>query len=106
MLQISLTLVITTSESVDDEDEVLLALSEELGNFVEYVGGPEHAGVLLGPLESLANVEEAVVREKVSIITCILNRVNCNINMRSNLPFKNRPIRGFANSTISSHSIS
>jgi hypothetical protein len=27
-------------ESVDDEDEVLLALAEELGNFVEYVGGP------------------------------------------------------------------
>lgn len=50
---------------MDDEDEVLLALSEELGNFVDYVGGPEHAGVLLGPLESLANVEEAVVREKV-----------------------------------------
>jgi hypothetical protein len=52
-------------ESVDDEDEVLLALSEELGVFVEFVGGPEHASVLLAPLESLANVEEAVVREKV-----------------------------------------
>ena len=29
-------------ESVEDEDEVLTALSEELGNFVEYVGGPEY----------------------------------------------------------------
>lgn len=55
-------------ESVDDEDEVLLALSEELGVFVEYVGGPEHASVLLAPLESLANVEEAVVREKVILL--------------------------------------
>ena len=54
-----------TSESIDDEDEVLLALAEELGNFVEYVGGPAHANVLLTPLETLATVEETVVRDKV-----------------------------------------
>ncbi|KAI9837966.1 MAG: Polyamine N-acetyltransferase 1 [Sarea resinae] len=51
-------------ESVEDEDEVLTALSEELGNFVEYVGGPEHAHVLLSPLENLAAIEEPLVREK------------------------------------------
>ncbi|RUP43613.1 armadillo-type protein [Jimgerdemannia flammicorona] len=51
-------------ESIDDEDEVLLALAEELGNFSEYVGGPEQAHVLLGPLENLAAVEETVVRDK------------------------------------------
>ena len=35
---------------MDDEDEVLVALAEELGPFVQYVGGPEHAHVLIGPL--------------------------------------------------------
>ncbi|GBB86608.1 hypothetical protein RclHR1_00130049 [Rhizophagus clarus] len=51
-------------ESIDDEDEVLLALAEELGNFVEYVGGKDHAHIILGPLENLAAVEETLVREK------------------------------------------
>jgi serine/threonine-protein phosphatase 2A regulatory subunit A len=44
---------------------VLTALSEELGNFVEYVGGPEYAHVLLSPLENLAAIEEPLVRDKV-----------------------------------------
>lgn len=52
-------------ESVEDEDEVLTALSEELGKFVEYVGGPEYGHVLLSPLENLAAIEEPLVREKV-----------------------------------------
>ena len=51
-------------ESVEDEDEVLTALSDELGGFVEYVGGPEHGHVLLSPLENLAAIEEPLVREK------------------------------------------
>ena len=52
-------------ESLDDEDEVLLALAEELGTgLVEYIGGPKFAHLLLGPLENLAVVEETVVREK------------------------------------------
>jgi serine/threonine-protein phosphatase 2A regulatory subunit A len=53
-------------ESIDDEDEVLLALAEELGNFVEYVGGKDHAHIILGPLENLAAVEETLVRDKVN----------------------------------------
>jgi serine/threonine-protein phosphatase 2A regulatory subunit A len=52
-------------ESVEDEDEVLTSLSEELGGFVEYVGGSEHAHVLLSPLENLAGIEEPMVRDKV-----------------------------------------
>ena len=55
-------------ESVEDEDEVLTALSDELGGFVEYVGGPEHAHVLLSPLENLASIEEPLVREKVRLL--------------------------------------
>ena len=53
------------AESVEDEDEVLTALSEELGNFVEYVGGADHGHVLLSPLENLAAIEEPLVRDKV-----------------------------------------
>ena len=55
----------TTKESVEDEDEILTALSEELGGLVEHVGGPEYAHVLLSPLENLAAIEEPLVREKV-----------------------------------------
>jgi hypothetical protein len=40
-------------------------LGEELGKFVEYVGGPEYGHVLLSPLENLAAIEEPLVREKV-----------------------------------------
>jgi hypothetical protein len=54
-------------DSVEDEDEVLTALSDELGSFVEYVGGPEFGHVLLSPLENLAAIEEPLVREKVKI---------------------------------------
>ncbi|KAJ1924221.1 protein phosphatase 2A structural subunit [Tieghemiomyces parasiticus] len=51
-------------EAAEDEDEILLAIAEELGNFVDNVGGPEYATVLLHPLGNLASVEETVVREK------------------------------------------
>ena len=52
------------NDSIDDEDEVLLVLAEELGGFVDLVGGAEHYHVLLTPLESLVTVEETGVREK------------------------------------------
>ena len=65
MDRIGLTGAYFSSESVEDEDEVLTALSDELGRFVEYVGGPEYGHVLLSPLENLAAIEEPLVREKV-----------------------------------------
>jgi len=46
----------------------LVALSEELGNFIEYVGGPQWGHVLLSPLENLAAIEEPVVRDKVGFL--------------------------------------
>jgi serine/threonine-protein phosphatase 2A regulatory subunit A len=55
-------------ESVDDEDEVILALAEQLAAFVPLVGGPEFAFTLLLPLESLATVEESSVRDKVRLL--------------------------------------
>lgn len=51
-------------ESIDDEDELLLSLAEVLGDFVQYVGGPKYAYILLRPLENLAAAEETVVRDK------------------------------------------
>ncbi|KAG7669069.1 hypothetical protein KSW81_004078 [Nannochloris sp. 'desiccata'] len=50
-------------ENHDDEDEVLLIVSEELGKFVPLVGGPSHAHSLIPPLEALASVDETVVRD-------------------------------------------
>lgn len=54
-----------SGETMEDEDEVLVALAEELGNFEEYVGGGPFAHVLLAPLQHLATVEEPLVRHKV-----------------------------------------
>lgn len=75
------------TETIYDEDEVLLALAEQLGTFtsnkiefkfcwtpqlikfllsrfLDLVGGPDYAMYLIPPLESLATVEETVVRDK------------------------------------------
>ncbi|XP_067009843.1 serine/threonine-protein phosphatase 2A 65 kDa regulatory subunit A alpha isoform isoform X3 [Anabrus simplex] len=52
------------TETIYDEDEVLLALAEQFGSFTPLVGGPEHVHCLLPPLEQLATVEETVVRDK------------------------------------------
>jgi serine/threonine-protein phosphatase 2A regulatory subunit A len=57
-------------ENNDDEDEVLLAMAEELGKFVPYVGGPNFAYTLLQPLEQLSQVEETVVRDKAVDSLC------------------------------------
>lgn len=51
-------------DSLDDEDEVLLALAGELGGLLPLVGGPEYGSVLLPLLEQLASMEETVVRDK------------------------------------------
>ena len=61
------------TDSMDDEDEVLLALADELGNFVHYVGGAAHATALLQPLETLATVEETAVREREVVEIVFLN---------------------------------
>merc|ERR1712035_1759 len=52
------------TDTIYDEDEVLLALAEQLGALTPLVGGPEFVHCLLPPLESLATVEETVVRDK------------------------------------------
>lgn len=58
------------NDSIDDEDEVLLVLAEELGNFVNAVGGKNFAYTLLVPLETLCIVEESTVRDKAVESIC------------------------------------
>ena len=36
-----------SADTIYDEDEVLMALAEQLGNFSPLVGGPEHVHCLL-----------------------------------------------------------
>ena len=48
----------------------MVALSQELGGFIEYVGGASWGHVLLSPLENLAAIEEPVVRNKVGSDAC------------------------------------
>ncbi|KAH8053923.1 hypothetical protein JL721_10644 [Aureococcus anophagefferens] len=48
----------------DDSDDVLFEMADQLGSLGAYVGGPAHAHVVLEPLEALAAVEEARVRDR------------------------------------------
>jgi len=45
-------------------------MANELGGFIPYVRGVDHAHVLLPPLEMLCIVEETVVREKAMESLC------------------------------------
>lgn len=55
------------ASEMEDEDEVLLALAEELGKLIDHIGGKENVYVLLVPLETLCAMEETLVRDKVCI---------------------------------------
>ncbi|XP_059841239.1 serine/threonine-protein phosphatase 2A 65 kDa regulatory subunit A alpha isoform-like [Hypanus sabinus] len=52
------------TETSYEEEGVLLALAEQLGSFMEFVGGPEYVHCLLPPLENLAATENASVQDK------------------------------------------
>jgi len=60
------------NDNNDDEDEVLLSVAEELGKFVPLIGGPEYAHFLLLPLETLASVDETVVRDRAVESLCTI----------------------------------
>jgi serine/threonine-protein phosphatase 2A regulatory subunit A len=64
---------------LEDEDEILLALAEELGNeqnIDHFVGGAAHVHLLITPLETLLKFDENNVREKaVDSITNIVKRL-------------------------------
>ena len=46
------------------DGEVQMSLAGCFGSLIKYVGGPEYAHVLLGPLKVLASAEESIVRDK------------------------------------------
>jgi serine/threonine-protein phosphatase 2A regulatory subunit A len=75
---------------MDDDEEILVALAETLnGQFLEYVGGPLFAPHLFKPLERLCEVEETVVRDKVSsliIPNLVVNATGSRINKTHFLP--------------------
>ncbi|KAM7533662.1 hypothetical protein Aperf_G00000120909 [Anoplocephala perfoliata] len=52
------------TDAIYDVEDVMVAIAEELGRFVPYVGGVSYAPCLINPLESLVLVEDANVREK------------------------------------------
>ena len=82
---------------MEDEDEVLVALAEELGHFDQYVGGPPYAQVLLGPLQHLATVEEPLVRHKVLISN--LSMSNCrplNLSVKSVQSFRRHKLKNIS----------
>lgn len=50
----------------------LFSLADELKRFIPLVGGPAHAHIILTPLESLAMVEETVVRDRAVQSLCAI----------------------------------
>ena len=40
-------------------------MAEELGGFINLIGGHDHASAILEPLESLCTAQDSKVREKV-----------------------------------------
>lgn len=67
-------------DCLDDEDEVLLVIAEELGNFVQYVG-TDNAHCLLEPLELLAAGEDTKVRNKS---TAAINKIGASFSETQN----------------------
>lgn len=57
---------------IEDEDDVLLSIAEQVGGFLDFVGGAEHVSCLLELLSLLCSVEETVVREKATESLCTL----------------------------------
>ena len=61
----------------DDDDEVLIQLSAQFADFLDYVGGADYAETLLSPLEHLVSMEEPAVRIKaVAAIISIVSQLS------------------------------
>ena len=92
-------------ESVDDEDEVLLALADELGkDFDEYLGGKKYAHLLLGPLEVLSSVEETLVRDKVIRRSLVKLLCSCMARPPNQLPKLRNPSHSNKSKSLTYHS--
>ena len=53
------------ADLLEDDEDALLGLCDQLGNFLDHIGGPAHVVHLLTVLEQICLVEELTVREKV-----------------------------------------
>ncbi|EGR29291.1 hypothetical protein IMG5_159380, partial [Ichthyophthirius multifiliis] len=69
------------NELMDDEEEVLTSLVEVLSNFLDFIGGPQHAQILFGPMEYLCKSDEQSVREKAS---CCIKKLIGFIDIKKN----------------------
>jgi serine/threonine-protein phosphatase 2A regulatory subunit A len=49
----------------NESDEVLLALSNRIGDFTKYIGGPDYIHLLIPLIELLCNAEEVTVRNAI-----------------------------------------
>lgn len=79
------------TESLDDEDDVLQAVSEQLKELLPLMGGSEHAYLLLRPLETLIMVEESTVREEALIsMEAVLNSMTSDQLIEQYVPLLNR----------------
>ena len=63
-------------ESVDDEDEVLVAMAAALGKFIPFVGGKQYAYVILQPLELLLTVGKFIYYKFKAIHSVKLIKLN------------------------------
>ena len=52
-------------ETVDDEDDVLLAIADHISDLIDHVGGQQYYHTLLSTVELLAVVEDSAVRDAV-----------------------------------------
>jgi hypothetical protein len=56
-------LFVAFTESVDDEDEIMIIVCEQMANFVPLVGGGAFAFCLLPVYEAIASGEEVALRQ-------------------------------------------
>lgn len=75
----------------DDNDDVLCAIAEKLGELIQYVGGDEYLYRLLNPLEMLVCVEEVQVRETaIHSIEAIISQMSVEHVTKYFVPFLER----------------
>ncbi|VDL61327.1 unnamed protein product [Hymenolepis diminuta] len=73
------------TDAIYDVEDVMVAIAEELGRFVPYVGGVAYAPCLINPLESLVLVEDSNVREKAVQSMRLLTREHNEKDLREHI---------------------
>eukprot|EP01029_Cantina_marsupialis_P027955 TRINITY_DN774226_c0_g1_i1.p1 TRINITY_DN774226_c0_g1~~TRINITY_DN774226_c0_g1_i1.p1 ORF type:complete len:589 (+),score=208.68 TRINITY_DN774226_c0_g1_i1:93-1859(+) len=63
------------NDLTEDNDEVLLELAKQLGQFIDLIGGKDYGVRLLPLLEALCGVEETVVRDEAVKSSCNVIKV-------------------------------